>query len=251
MKPILKMLTIFSCALHTVYAAQSPEEKNLTAPPSPVDAIETATAPVPEQDSQFPDPESESVSPALLPVAPNNSPAELSLDPAVPQASDAQKRVINEFISGFSTVMSKTSDAHGQNVHDLDVFMQAHIPTHLIKILQEVNIGENTLTKEKVTAILKAKAPAELRYENKKIPQATVHGYIDKCVTQAFTQAQTQELFSRYVEILISMDDQDHYNTLLNSIAENYATGGGCWPGVRNRCAISLAYLVAHKIDAL
>ncbi len=250
MKPTLKICTLFSCTVYTLCASETLEEKMLTAPPSsPVTEVTTPIGATGQKTPQFPDLESLSVSPAVIPTAPPNSQEALSLSPH-PLATSAQKDAIREFIKGFSTVMSKINDAHGQNVHALDPFMLAHIPTHLLKTLQELKIGDNALTKEAIITQLKAKAPIELRYENTKIPKSTIHNYIDQCVNLAFTQPQTQELFSRYVTVLIDMDDQDYYNTLLNSITENYTTGGGCWPGVRNRCAISFAYLVAHRIDA-
>lgn len=248
MKSTLKTFNILSCTLYTLCAAESPTEKVLAAPPLPAEKIATPTEPVLQYAPQIPGFESVPVSPALLPAAPNSSPAVLSLTP--PLATSAQQNTIKEFIAGFSKVMSTTNDAHGQNVHALDPFMQEHIPTHLLKTLQDLKIGDNTLTKEEIIAKLKEKSPDELRYENTKIPKAIVCQYVGTCVNQAFTQQQTQELFSRYVALLTNMDDQDHYNTLLSSIAENYATGGGCWPGVRNRCAISLAHLLSYQINA-
>lgn len=243
-----KILSILSCSFYTLCAAEQPHQKIQTAPPSPIERINAPTK-VPKITQQFPNIDQVAGLQALLPAVPNNSPEVLSLSP--PLATSAQKDTITEFITGFSVIISKRDDAKGQNVHDLDQFMIKHIPTHLLKTMQELHIGDNMLTKELVIAHLKENSPDVLKYENKNIPKAVVYHYIDSCIHQAFTQSQTQELFSRYVTVLADMDDKDHYNTLLNSIAENYATGGGCWAGVRNRCAVSLAYLVAHKIDVL
>ncbi|HCU06732.1 MAG TPA: hypothetical protein DIC42_04020 [Holosporales bacterium] len=234
MKQTLKTLGIFLCTLYTVCATQSGEAE-----------IKTPTAPMTSKLPQFPNIEDEN----LLPAAPKSSPIELSL--SIPLASSNHKNAIIEFITGFSTVWSTISTEHAQNVHNFDSFMEANIPTRLLKTLQELNIGDNTLTKEQIIAMLKDKTPDELRYEDKRVSKATVHKYIDLCVTQAFTNPQTQELFSRYIMVLTDMNDQDYNNTLLNSITENYETKGGCWAGVRNRCAISFAYIIAHKIGAL
>jgi hypothetical protein len=237
MKQNLKTLNIFLCTLYTLCATESPEATSTT-----------PTAPITSKVPLFPKTENTILSPTLSPAAPNNS-------PTVPQVgvffSDNQKNAIKEFITGFSTVWSKTNNTHAQSVHDLDAFMVTHIPTLLLKPVQDLKIGTNTLTKDQILATLKEKTPDELRYENKKVSKATVHKYIDLCVNQAFTQQQTQELFSRYVAVLMDMNDQDYYNTLLSSITENYETKGGCWPGVRNRCATSFAYIIAHQIGAL
>ena len=182
-------------------------------------------------------------------TASNNFSAELPLSLFV--ATSDQKNAMKDFINGFCLVLSKVNDKNPQNVHILDSFMEENIPTHLLKTIRDLNIGHNTLTKEQIIATLKAKTSNELRYKDKKIPKMTVHRYIELCIAQAFTHKQTQELFSRYVALLIDMQDQQYDNTLLESIIENYKTNGGCWAGVRNRCAISLAYIIAHKIGAL
>lgn len=227
MKHQLKTLGLFLSTLYTVCATELGEE-----------AIKTPTAPMTSKAPLFPKTDEKTLSA-------KKSPLSTSLTPSDP------KQAIVEFITGFSTVWSTASNEHAQSVHNLDAFMEANIPTLLLKTLQDLNIGNNTLTKEQIIATLKDKTPEALRYENKKVSKATVHKYIETCVTQAFTKQQTQELFSRYVAVLMDMDDQDYYNTLLTSIAENYETKGGCWPGVRNRCAISFAYIIAHKIGAL
>ena len=227
MKHKLKTLGLFLSTLYTVCATESGEE-----------AIKTPTAPMTRKAPLFPKTDEKTLSEEKLPLS-------TSLTPSDP------KQAIVEFITGFSNVMSKISDTHAQSVHALDAFMDKHIPTHLLTIVQELQIGHSPQTKEQIIATLKGKTPEALRYENKKVSKATVHKYIETCVTQAFTKQQTQELFSRYVAVLMAMDDQDYYNTLLTSITENYETKGGCWPGVRNRCAISFAYIIAHKIGAL
>ncbi|MDP2192914.1 MAG: hypothetical protein Q8K36_00080 [Alphaproteobacteria bacterium] len=195
-------------------------------------------------------------SPSLQPQTPPSTP---TFEPLVlPENAFTEREklrksrdTIEKFINGFSEIMAQTRDKESLDVHKLDHYMDTHVEALLLATMRDLHLGHDAYDLIEIREALCFKAPTVLGYEQQEINKEQTIEYVKSCMKTVDTQPQTKELFSRYHALLLQLNDADYWHTFLLSIAENYQTGGGCWLGVRNRCAISLAYVVDAHIKHL
>lgn len=141
------------------------------------------------------------------------------------------------FASLFAGDFASNMPVHGpgHNVHVLDAYVEAHLPA-LLERARTLDFGNPNLSKQEAQEVLCSQATGALIIDGKPIARDVIIGQlIPACLTTAYETPLTQELYSRLVSV--STD----FRFLLESICENYATGGGCLQGVRNRGAIVFA----------
>lgn len=144
----------------------------------------------------------------------------------------------------------------GGDVHQIDIYTEQNLPA-VLQILSDnlsVAISEDP---NQVSTTLQNWVPVHFEYRKPNntiaiLAQARLASYIQKALN---TAAENRDVIAAYDVAVKAITDMDgdtqtrHRHELLNAIAENYETQGGCFQGVRNRIFIRIVDILCTVLE--
>ncbi len=175
---------------------------------------------------------------------------EESVEPVQDERQAEQIRTVRDIVNTLQHIND------GGDVHQIDAYTAAHLPAVLQILTDNLGIaisGDAT----QLTTTLQKWAPVHFEYHKPNntiaiLGQARLVNYIQNALN---TAAENRDVIAAYdlaVQAITGMEGDTqtrHRHELLNAIAENYETQGGCFQGVRNRIFIRIVDILCTVLE--
>ena len=175
---------------------------------------------------------------------------EESVEPAQDERQAEQIRTVRDIVNTLQHIND------GGDVHQIDGYTEQNLPA-VLQILSDnlsVAISEDP---NQVSTTLQNWAPVHFEYRRPNntrmmIGKPRLCSYIDAALNKARENQSVFQAYDLAVQAIEGMEGDTqtrHRHELLNAIAENYETQGGCFQGVRNRIFIRIVDILCTVLE--
>jgi len=138
------------------------------------------------------------------------------------------------------------------DVHVLD----GHVNTNFAAVLNvgmSLGVDNPDLTVEQMKQYLISNSGFYTNYDGTAVSPAELTGYINSALDTAGTDGSVREMYSRVISSIQRLEAEGvntdgQLQLLLDALAENYLTRGGCFAGVKNRVYVRYVDILGNLV---